>query len=204
MIRDTSEKQLSLPGFETPFEQNLDPTNRWVKLAEVVPWDAMVEAYYSTMSADQGQPSKPARLIVGAVIIKHRQKWGNEEVVQQIQENPYLQYFCGYSSFTLKQPFAPSLFVEIRKRMGAAVFDNFEKAMQEKFEEIKKAKEQAKKKSDGDDDSTGRHGKKPEKPRHDSVESSEPLKNSEDESQSATEPKHRGKLIIDATVQAGE
>ncbi len=69
MIRYTSKKQLFLPGFETPFEQNLDPTNRWVKLAEIIPWDAMAEAYHGVMSADQGRPSKSARLILGAVII---------------------------------------------------------------------------------------------------------------------------------------
>jgi hypothetical protein len=40
-IRDTSEKQPLLSGFETPFGQNLDPNNCWVKLVEIVPWDTM-------------------------------------------------------------------------------------------------------------------------------------------------------------------
>jgi len=40
MIRYTpaSERKLSL--FKTPFENELDPTNRWVRMAELVPWDA--------------------------------------------------------------------------------------------------------------------------------------------------------------------
>ncbi|MBF0272241.1 MAG: transposase, partial [Magnetococcales bacterium] len=106
MIREPDKKQPSLPGFESPFERNLDPNNRWVKLAEVVPWEEFAAAYYSGMSADQGTPAKPARLMVGAVIIKHRQRWTDEETVLQIQENPYLQFFCGFSGFTLEQPFA--------------------------------------------------------------------------------------------------
>jgi hypothetical protein len=33
-----SPKQLTLVGFETPFEQQLSKTNRWVKLAQLIPW----------------------------------------------------------------------------------------------------------------------------------------------------------------------
>ncbi len=51
----------------------------------------------------------------------------------QIQENPYLQFFAGFSSYSDKQPFAPSLFVDIRKRMGAEVFAGFEQVILEKI-----------------------------------------------------------------------
>ncbi|MBF0190784.1 MAG: transposase [Magnetococcales bacterium] len=64
MIREPNKKQPRLPGFESPFERNLDPNNRWVKLAEVIPWEEFATAYYSGMSADQGTPAKPARLMV--------------------------------------------------------------------------------------------------------------------------------------------
>ncbi|MEO5354876.1 MAG: hypothetical protein H7835_16905, partial [Magnetococcus sp. XQGC-1] len=79
MIRERDKKQPALPGFESPFERSLSPNNRWIKLAEVVPWDEFATAYYSGMCADQGAPAKPARLMVGAVIIKHRQRWTDEE-----------------------------------------------------------------------------------------------------------------------------
>ena len=51
----------------------------------------------------------------------------------QIQENPYLQYFVGFSCFQDKRPLAPSLFVEIRKRMGKDVFASFEEVILEKL-----------------------------------------------------------------------
>lgn len=140
MIREPNKKQRSLPGFESPFDRNLDPNNRWVRLSEVIPWEEFAAAYYSSMSAKQGAPAKPARLMVGAVIIKHRQKWTDEETVLQIQENPCLQYFCGFPEFSLKQPFAPSLFVEIRKRMGADVYQQFEQSVVEKLIQIQAGK----------------------------------------------------------------
>ena len=40
------------------------------------------------------------------------------EVVQQIQENIYMQYFIGYGSFSDEEPFDSSLFAEFRKRLG--------------------------------------------------------------------------------------
>ncbi len=50
------------------------------------------------------------------MIIKHKLNHSDEETVLQIQENPYLQSFCGLPDFTNDPPFAPSLFVDIRKR----------------------------------------------------------------------------------------
>jgi hypothetical protein len=42
----------------------------------------------------------------------------DRETVQQIQENMYMQYFLGFSSFSDEEPFDASLFVEFRKRLG--------------------------------------------------------------------------------------
>ena len=42
MIKYTPSNQLSLEGFSHPFERDLSPENRWVKLAASIPWDALV------------------------------------------------------------------------------------------------------------------------------------------------------------------
>ena len=47
MIRYNSQRQLTLEGFETPFEMNLDPPNRWVKYANELPWDDVAEKFIS-------------------------------------------------------------------------------------------------------------------------------------------------------------
>ena len=81
------------------------------------------------MSKNKGRPGKDARLVIGAVIIKHKLCLSDEETVAQIQENPYLQYFVGFPGYQQQAPFAPSLFVDIRKRMGDAVFEVFQQAL---------------------------------------------------------------------------
>ena len=72
---------------------------------------------------------KDALLVIGAVIIKHKLSLSDEETVDQIQENPYLQYFVGSPGYQAEVAFAPSLFVESRKRMGQAMFDSFHGAI---------------------------------------------------------------------------
>jgi len=124
---------MGLEGFHLPFGGELNPENRWVKWSRVIPWDELALGYYKAMDSGRGRPCKDARLIIGAVIIKHKLNLSDEETVLQIQENPYLQYFAGFSCYKDEQPFAPSLFVEIRKRMGLDIFASFEKVILEKL-----------------------------------------------------------------------
>lgn len=121
-----------LDGFTLPFGGKLNPDNRWVKWSEIIPWDDLAVGYYTTMSDRYGRPSKDARIVIGALIIKHKMTLSDEETVLQIHENPYLQYFIGFSSYQDKPPFAPSLLVDIRKPMGQEVFSSFEQVILDK------------------------------------------------------------------------
>lgn len=125
MIRYTPQSQLSFPSFETPFHQQLDLSNRWVTLCNHIPWDNLANIYYKNMRADFGAPTLDARLVIGAVIIKHMLNIDDREVVEQIRENIYLQYFVGLKSFQTSAPFDASLMVSIRKRLGKDVMDKF-------------------------------------------------------------------------------
>ncbi len=69
----------------------------------------------------EGRPPISGRIVIGAVIIKHFLGLSDRETVLQIQENPFLQYFLGYSSFTNEAPFVASLFVEIRERLNLEI-----------------------------------------------------------------------------------
>jgi len=117
-----SQNQLVISGFETGFSQDLDSNNRWVQLANKIPWDDLVSLYerhYSRKST--GRPPLNPRIVIGALIIKHMCNLDDRETIHQITENIYMQYFLGYSGFSTQPPFDPSLFVEIRKRLGEEV-----------------------------------------------------------------------------------
>lgn len=115
----SSPNQLSVLGFETPFYNQLDPSNRWEVLSSHIPWDVLVNLFNKHNPPKQtGRPALNPRILIGAVIIKHMLNLDNRETVAQITKNMYLQYFLGYSSYIKEAPFDPSLFVDIRRRLG--------------------------------------------------------------------------------------
>jgi len=114
-----SPSQLTLTGFESPFSQTLDPNNRWVILAHKIPWDILVDTYlYQLNNSETGADAINPRVAIGSMILKHICNMSDRETVLQIQENMYMQYFIGYTSFSTEAPFDPSLFVDFRKRLG--------------------------------------------------------------------------------------
>lgn len=113
----SSPNQLSFEGFETPFEQHLDVNNRWIFLAKHIPWDRIVGVYDKVFSSTEGRKPLNGRLVLGSLMIKHLCKLSDRETIASIQENMYMQYFVGYTSFTRKAPFSATLFVEFRKRL---------------------------------------------------------------------------------------
>ena len=123
MIRYKSNKQLSFEEFKTPFQMNLDKGNRWVKLGDSLPWDDQASIYYRDMDVSKGQPAIDARIAVGALIVKHKQKLDDRETIEYIRENPYVQYFLGLSEYSIEDVFDRSLFTALRYRMGAEKFD---------------------------------------------------------------------------------
>ena len=91
-------RQMSFENFLLPFRGKLLSDNRWVVLSRIVPWEAFEKEYRSQFSS-MGAGSKPARMALGARIIKERIQCSDEELVEQISENPYLQYFLGLEEY---------------------------------------------------------------------------------------------------------
>ena len=68
-----------------------------------------------------GAPAKPFVMALGALIITARLGLADEELVDQIKENPYLQFFIGLEGFQFSAPFDPSMMVYFCKRLPEAV-----------------------------------------------------------------------------------
>ncbi|MEA5417198.1 transposase, partial [Synechococcus sp. BA-132 BA5] len=118
MYRTQHNGQLSITNFHVHFGGTLDPDNRWVLLAELIPWQELEKTYAPQFSANVGAPAKPVRLAFGSLYIKQRLGLTDEETVLQIQENPYMQFFLGFSGYSSKVPFDSSMMVHFRKRFS--------------------------------------------------------------------------------------
>ncbi len=183
MINYTSQHQIKLDLFKHPFEVNLDKENRWVKLSAVIPWDKLAEIYSRKLQSSTGRKSVNIRTVIAALIVKHKLRLDDRGTIEMIKENIYLQYFCGLEGFTTEAVFDPSLFVDIRKRLGGEEFEKFNRHIIEESEQRKPHQARIKRKLQTKDTTED---------------------NSEEDSSEAPnqpdEPKHRGTLKVDATV----
>jgi transposase, IS5 family len=117
-----NEKQLKFEDFYLPFGGKLRSDNRWVKLAKLIPWHEFEALYARTLAGTgMGAPAMSVRVALGSLIIKERLSTSDEETVEQIRENPYLQYFLGFEEYREETPFHPTMFVHFRKRLGKDV-----------------------------------------------------------------------------------
>ncbi len=97
----------------------LSESNRWLKLAEVLPWEKLDADYGRYFSAGYGRPAKDSRLVAGLLIVKQLRNLSDEDAVTEFMENPYIQAFCGQEYFSIEDVINPGILSERRKRLGA-------------------------------------------------------------------------------------
>lgn len=147
-------------------------------MAKLLDWDRFAVIYGKNFSATMGARSIDARIIIGALIIKHIEGKDDRGTIEMIAENPYMQYFLGSDHFSSIPVFDPSLFVHIRKRLGNAAFDEMNQIIIARALNINGAKES-----------------RPPKPNPDKDENDPDFGQKED-----AKIENRGKLQMDATV----
>ena len=117
---DSEHQQLSFFQFNASCGMQLDGQNEWVKDANRLPWKVWEASYASMFPGIKGCVAKPCRMVIGSFIIQQRMGFSDRDLVKQIQENPYYQYFIGLESFQHIPPFVPTLLVEWRKRINVS------------------------------------------------------------------------------------
>ena len=143
MYRKTDRNQLMLEDFTMPFSGKLDAKNRWVKMAKLMPWEMIEDLYAEKFKSERpdGRPAYPARIAFGAIFIKEYENLTDERTVENIAENPYMQYFLGLHEFRTEPLFDPSLMVYFRKRIPA---EDIAKVNEELYRRMKAAKRKTK------------------------------------------------------------
>src|SRR5699024_4330520 len=117
MIKYTPSHELSNTLFDSPFDNELNPNNRWVILEGLVPWDSLASVMMKNLS-NLGRPTVDLRHVLGALLIKGIENLSDEDTLLHISENIYMQYFVGLRSFLAEELFTPEVFVAVRKRLG--------------------------------------------------------------------------------------
>ena len=144
--------------------------------AAMIPWDEIEDRYAELFPSEVGMPAKPLQTALGSLLIQKEYGYSDRELVEQIKENPYYQYFIGLPGYEYKAPFVPSLLVEFRKRLDEDV-----------LAEINEMIAAYNSSDDSSDDNSNGSG------------NSADNTNTENDDQSAFDHENEGTLILDAT-----
>ena len=117
MYKPIDKSQQTFLDFNQPLGLEMDPNNRWIKMADSIPWGVFEEKYANLFPSNTGNVAKPLRLALGTLIIQKKYQYSDIEQVAQLTENPYYQYFIGLPGYQKEPPIESSVLVLFRKRI---------------------------------------------------------------------------------------
>ena len=116
--KDNSFEEAHGELFRSSLEQILDRRHPLYVLANKIDWKRFDVSFGALFAQKKGRPALPTRLVVGLHYLKHAFNESDETVVARLLENPYWQYFCGFTHFQHELPIDPSSMTRWRKRLG--------------------------------------------------------------------------------------
>ena len=118
MYKNTSPKP-KMANLPYSLDSTLNPDNRWVKLVGIIPWSNVEGIYTANFTSHTGPKALPARMAFGSLIIQVKLSLTDEETVEPIAKNPYMQFFIGLEKYEQSSPFNSSMMTHFRKRFNA-------------------------------------------------------------------------------------
>ncbi len=104
--------------FQAHFDQLLNLDHELIVLASQIDWPGLDAVFADCYAPDIGAPAKAIRLMVGLQYLKYTFDKSDESVVAHWVENPYWQYFCGYTHMQHDCPIHPTSMTKWRNRVG--------------------------------------------------------------------------------------
>jgi IS5 family transposase len=117
-MRPRTQERDAFELFQAHFDQLLNPRHPLVQLAQKIDWGRFEAAFADCYEAGMGAPAKATRLMVGLHYLKYTFNESDESVVEHWVENPYWQYFCGYTHMQHECPIHPTSMTRWRGRVG--------------------------------------------------------------------------------------
>lgn len=118
MYKAEKSVQMTFEDFNQSCGMKLNARDEWIVVANSIDWGAVEEMYMEFFPSKRGRPAVGARMALGALIIQHKAKLSDRNLVKEVARNPYYQYFIGLESYQTKCPFGHGVLPELRKRFG--------------------------------------------------------------------------------------
>ena len=118
MYKTEKSVQMTFEDFNQSCGMKLNVRDEWIVVADSIDWVAVETKYKEFFPSKRGRPALNARMALGALIIQHKAKLSDRNLVKEVARNPYYQYFIGMESYQTKCPFGHGVLPELRKRFG--------------------------------------------------------------------------------------
>ena len=118
MYKAEKSGQMTFEDFNQSCGMKLNVRDEWIVVADSIDWAAVEEKYKAFFPSRRGRPAVDARMALGALIIQHKAKLSDRNLVKEVARNPYYQYFIGLERYQSKCPFGHGVLPELRKRFG--------------------------------------------------------------------------------------
>jgi len=96
----------------------LDKDDELYKITQAIDWISLSDKLATFYCTNNGRPTKPSRLKVGLLILKHLYKLSDEDAVLALKRNFYAQYLCNVSLEKNQKILNPSSLSKFRKQIG--------------------------------------------------------------------------------------
>jgi transposase, IS5 family len=94
------------------------PTHDLIILRQLIPWQPIIDGLVPFYNLKQGRTGCALRTLVAVSILARLRQLSDRQVIEHIQENRYMQYFCHVPDHDLRTFMNPSTLCRFRKRVG--------------------------------------------------------------------------------------
>jgi len=94
------------------------PTHDLIILRQIIPWQSIIDGLVPFYNLKKGRTGCALRTLSAVSILARLRQLSDRKVIEQIQENRYMQYFCHVPDQQLRTFMNPSTLCRFRKRVG--------------------------------------------------------------------------------------
>jgi IS5 family transposase len=95
-----------------------NPTHDLIILHDIIPWQPIIERLVPFYNPQKGRTGHSLRMLVATSILCRLRQLSDRKVIENMQENRYMQYFCNVPDQRLMTFLNPSTLCRFRKRIG--------------------------------------------------------------------------------------
>lgn len=133
MIAQTFEEVFSPQWVNTHLT---NPTHDLIILHHMIPWQPIIDGLVPFYNLNKGRTGCALRTLTAVSILARLRQLSDRKVIENIQENRYMQYFCHVPDRNLMTFMNPSTLCHFRKRVGK---DGISRIEDEVFSRLKRA-----------------------------------------------------------------